>query len=50
MWTCPKCKHQFFNKNQSHSCGDYTLEFDTIQLQVAEYQIIEKVQARYIYL
>ena len=25
MWTCPKCKHQFFNKNQSHSCGGYTV-------------------------
>ena len=26
MWTCPKCHHQFYNKNQSHSCGTYTLE------------------------
>ena len=26
MWTCPKCHHQFFNKNQSHSCGDYTVD------------------------
>jgi hypothetical protein len=26
MWTCPKCGHQFFNKNQSHSCGGYTVE------------------------
>jgi len=26
MWTCPKCKHKFFNKNQSHSCGSYTLD------------------------
>jgi Domain of unknown function (DUF5655) len=26
MWTCPKCGHQFFNKNQSHSCGSYTVE------------------------
>jgi hypothetical protein len=25
MWTCPKCQHQFFNKNQSHSCGSYTV-------------------------
>jgi hypothetical protein len=25
MWTCPKCQHQFFNKNQSHSCGGYTV-------------------------
>jgi hypothetical protein len=26
MWTCPKCKHQFYNKNQSHSCGSYTVD------------------------
>ena len=25
MWTCPKCKHKFFNKNQSHSCGKFTV-------------------------
>lgn len=25
MWTCPNCGHQFFNKNQSHSCGNYTV-------------------------
>lgn len=25
MWTCPKCKHKFYNKNQSHSCGSYTV-------------------------
>ncbi|MFI5140022.1 MAG: hypothetical protein ACHQIM_19540 [Sphingobacteriales bacterium] len=26
MWTCPKCNHQFYNKNQSHSCGAYTVD------------------------
>jgi len=26
MWTCPKCNHQFYNKNQSHSCGSYTAD------------------------
>jgi len=26
MWTCPKCKHKFYNKNQSHSCGSYSVE------------------------
>jgi hypothetical protein len=25
MWTCPKCKHKFVNKNQAHSCGSYTV-------------------------
>ncbi|MFI5204038.1 MAG: hypothetical protein ACHQF2_06030, partial [Flavobacteriales bacterium] len=26
MWTCPACKHKFYNKNQSHSCGNYTVD------------------------
>ena len=26
MWTCPKCNHQFYNKNQSHSCGSYSVD------------------------
>lgn len=26
MWICPKCKHKFYNKNQSHSCGNYTIK------------------------
>lgn len=26
MWTCLKCKHKFYNKNQSHSCGSYTVD------------------------
>ena len=25
MWICPKCKHKFYNTNQSHSCGSYTI-------------------------
>lgn len=26
MWTCPRCGHQFYNNNQSHSCGGYTVD------------------------
>ncbi len=26
MWTCPKCGYQFVNRNQSHSCGRYTVD------------------------
>lgn len=26
MWTCPKCKREFVNKNQAHSCARYPLE------------------------
>lgn len=25
MWACPKCGSRFFNTNQSHSCGRYTV-------------------------
>ncbi len=30
MWTCPRCKHRFVNRNQSHSCGAYTVEDFTV--------------------
>lgn len=26
MWICPKCHQKFINKNQYHSCGNYTLD------------------------
>lgn len=26
MWTCPKCKAQFVQKNLWHSCGHFTVE------------------------
>ncbi len=25
MWKCPKCNREFKNRNQDHSCGEYTL-------------------------
>ena len=25
MWICPKCQQKFVNRNQSHSCGHYTV-------------------------
>jgi hypothetical protein len=25
MWTCPKCKQRFYNKNQWHSCGRFSV-------------------------
>lgn len=25
MWRCPKCKQRFVNRNQSHSCGNYSV-------------------------
>jgi hypothetical protein len=26
LWTCPSCRRQFANRNQSHSCGQFTAE------------------------
>jgi len=26
VWTCPRCNQKFLNKNQSHSCGLYSVE------------------------
>ncbi|HTQ28808.1 MAG TPA: DUF5655 domain-containing protein [Puia sp.] len=26
MWTCPKCQQTFYHRNQSHSCGQFSVE------------------------
>jgi hypothetical protein len=26
LWTCPLCRRQFANRNQAHSCGQFTVE------------------------
>jgi hypothetical protein len=26
LWTCPRCRRGFKNRNQSHSCGQFTVE------------------------
>jgi len=26
LWTCPRCRRQFANRNQAHSCGHFTVE------------------------
>ena len=26
LWTCPRCGQKFVNRNQSHSCGSYTVD------------------------
>ena len=26
LWTCPKCRRQFVNRNMPHSCGRYSVE------------------------
>ena len=25
-WTCPRCRRQFANRNQAHTCGQFTVE------------------------
>jgi hypothetical protein len=27
LWQCPKCRRHFANRNQSHACGRYRLEY-----------------------
>jgi hypothetical protein len=26
LWTCPHCRRRFKNRNQAHSCGQFTVE------------------------
>jgi Domain of unknown function (DUF5655) len=26
LWTCPRCQRRFKNRNQAHSCGQFTVE------------------------
>lgn len=26
LWVCPRCSRRFANRNQSHACGNYTLD------------------------
>jgi len=26
LWTCPRCRRQFKNRSQAHSCGQFTVE------------------------
>jgi hypothetical protein len=26
LWTCPQCRRRFKNRNQAHSCGQFTVE------------------------
>ena len=26
LWTCPRCRRRFTNRNQPHSCGQFTVE------------------------
>ena len=51
IWTCEKCKREFFRKNQQHYCSEHTIEdllenkspdlvlaFDALLLAVAEWE------------
>jgi hypothetical protein len=38
LWTCPHCRRQFKNRNQAHSCGQFTVEqlLDGISQEIVE--------------
>jgi len=38
LWTCPRCRRQFANRSQSHSCGQFTVEqlLDGTPAEIAE--------------
>jgi hypothetical protein len=38
LWTCPRCGRRFANRNQTHTCSNYTLEhhFDGKSAEVRE--------------
>jgi len=42
LWTCPSCRRQFKNRNQQHSCGQFTVE----QLLVGKPQEIVELYER----
>jgi hypothetical protein len=49
LWTCPCCRRQFANRNQSHSCGQFTVEqlLDGKPLEIVDlYQRLAEVMER----
>jgi hypothetical protein len=49
LWTCPRCRRQFKNRNQSHSCGQYSVEqlFDGKTAEIIElYQQLDDLIRR----
>jgi len=45
MWTCPKCKREFKNNNQSHFCGKVENVDDYLKSQEKEVQpILQKLR------
>jgi hypothetical protein len=39
LWTCPRCRRQFANRNQAHSCGQFTVDqlLDGKPLEIVEW-------------
>ena len=45
MWTCPKCKRKFRNKNQDHSCGFFTIDGVFEKFPSKIFQLFEKIHS-----
>ena len=46
MWICPTCKRQFKNRNQYHSCGNFSIE-QVFEKQPAEiFKIFKTIHER----
>ena len=43
MWTCPDCKSVFKNKNQSHSCGTFSIETVFEKYPLKTYALFERL-------
>ena len=46
LWKCPKCSRNFANRNQEHSCGQYSVEdflHGRTQKAIAIYRAFEKL-------
>jgi len=45
MWQCPKCRREFANRNQTHSCGPHTLDAHFADKSPAMRELFEAVLA-----
>jgi hypothetical protein len=51
LWTCPRCLRQFKNRNQAHSCGQFTVQqlLDDKPQEVVELYVVAPTKTRVLY-